>query len=749
MSSRPNSGFRFHQRRLNSDDPISNIRAQIQNFSNAQITSSTAVDDLPRVRIGDTPYFLEAHLHNRRPRTSWVWLHGIPIVQCSSMETFWSCNHCDAVNSVQLYSAATTSTARRHLKRKHLIKKIKGVDDDGEAEEDEDEDNTQGKVDEMFGRPAKRQKSTSSRITESLYDRFRAALLAWIVNYQIAFIAIQNSFFRDLVDALCPSLVEYVPCGNTIRTWIMQEYIMQKAKMKTRLKEDPLGKIHISFDLWTSPNSMALMAVVAHYCSRDYRSQTKLLGLRRLHGEHSGENQADLLIEIIKEYEITDRLGWFVTDNASNNNTAMDQVLRTLLPDLTPEQRGERRLRCWGHILNLAAKAFLYGKNPENFDEEVLINRTLAREQEELQAWRRRGPIGKLHNVVVFIRRSPQRLDIFRELADAGDDFAELKMVQDNATRWNSAYDMIDRALKKRANVERFIESSIYEVNKNKIVPVEDRLTKGDWLTLEETHSILEPFYSQTQRLQSKREDGTHGSAWEAYISCEFLLKHILDKRQQYSVVQGEAESESRRHIRTSIENCWAKLDDYYKLLDDLPVYMGALVLHPGYKLAFIEKIWAGKRIWLENARKSVKRLWETGWKGRHSAFEPNTPPDESTNALIDATLSHEKEADPFEIFMNPPNLYTTQSVTIDEYKKYLEIPAKKTNEPLAWWRERYTQWPSLTTMACDLISIPLMSAECERVFSAAGYLITSRRNHMKEDIIEATTCLRAWQRCT
>jgi hypothetical protein len=45
--------------------------------------------------------------------------------------------------------------------------------------------------------------------------------------------------------------------------------------------------------------------------------------------------------------------------------------------------------------------------------------------------------------------------------------------------------------------------------------------------------------------------------------------------------------------------------------------------------------------------------------------------------------------------------------------------------------------------MACDLLSISLMNAECERIFSAAGYLITTRRNHIKEDIIEATINLR------
>jgi hAT family C-terminal dimerisation region len=47
--------------------------------------------------------------------------------------------------------------------------------------------------------------------------------------------------------------------------------------------------------------------------------------------------------------------------------------------------------------------------------------------------------------------------------------------------------------------------------------------------------------------------------------------------------------------------------------------------------------------------------------------------------------------------------------------------------------------------MALDLFSIdPMMSAECERVFSSAKNLIT---DHWNKDIIEACTLLRHWFR--
>jgi hypothetical protein len=47
--------------------------------------------------------------------------------------------------------------------------------------------------------------------------------------------------------------------------------------------------------------------------------------------------------------------------------------------------------------------------------------------------------------------------------------------------------------------------------------------------------------------------------------------------------------------------------------------------------------------------------------------------------------------------------------------------------------------------MAFDLLSIPLMSAECERIFFFTKRFIPSDRNRLKDDIIEAISCLKHW----
>jgi hypothetical protein len=68
-------------------------------------------------------------------------------------------------------------------------------------------------------------------------------------------------------------------------------------------------------------------------------------------------------------------------------------------------------------------------------------------------------------------------------------------------------------------------------------------------------------------------------------------------------------------------------------------------------------------------------------------------------------------------------------------------VPCEK---PLEWWGARREEYPRLSRLAFDLLSIPLMSAECERVFSAAKRFVTDERNKLREDILEAMIVLRA-----
>ena len=59
----------------------------------------------------------------------------------------------------------------------------------------------------------------------------------------------------------------------------------------------------------------------------------------------------------------------------------------------------------------------------------------------EIEQWRKQGPLGKLHNFVVYIQCSVQREQNFWDLS------YDLHLIRDNQTRWNSWFFMIERAL--------------------------------------------------------------------------------------------------------------------------------------------------------------------------------------------------------------------------------------------------------------------------------------------------------------
>ena len=85
-----------------------------------------------------------------------------------------------------------------------------------------------------------------------------------------------------------------------------------------------------------------------------------LIAIRQLKGPHTGENQAEIIIQVIQEFHLHKHVGYFVTDNASNNDTAIDIVVAYFFPNMPTKQRRARRLRCLGHVINLSAKAFLF-----------------------------------------------------------------------------------------------------------------------------------------------------------------------------------------------------------------------------------------------------------------------------------------------------------------------------------------------------------------------------------------------------
>jgi len=259
--------------------------------------------------------------------------------------------------------------------------------------------------------------------------------------------------------------------------------------------------------------------------------------MKRFKGRHTGENQAQRFWEVVETYHLHEKIGYFTLNNARNNDTAMRCIQSYIQNSGNPFDPLARRLRCFGHVINLVVKAFLWGDDLKAFEIEVSNYQTLEKEQEELHAWRKKGPRGKLHNLLVYNIRTPQRRDRFEEkVKQLYTDLSVATLIRGNETRWGGDYNSIIRAFDLPEGLEDFVSLAIQRnENGERAEGVEalkwDELLPQDWDTLTEIVNVLGPFQKSQLILQGRKH---HGQLQDIFPAMDELLSHLEERKMYY-----------------------------------------------------------------------------------------------------------------------------------------------------------------------------------------------------------------------
>ena len=412
-------------------------------FSPSNPSNPSNDDDFTLQEGGKTYLRGERMPVTKGKKRGWFWNHGEEIYCENDKQWFWLCSQCWNEKNFKAYKSTSTVHLKNHLESDHSITEMSSRADESNASTIVNTRTTDASEETQSEPPD--DNTVIKWTTRFTFKTLKQRLIQWIVVMHISFSQVENDWFRDFLAVFNTKLAALIPkSGNTVRVWIMQDFQRRRSDIEKQLKESR-SLIHLSYDLWTSPNHLALVAVIGHYVSSEYKVETTLLGLRRLKGPHSGENIAEAMVAVAKTYEIMDQIGYFVLDNAGSNDTCVSAMIEQLDIDDTKEHR---RLRCLGHILNLAAKAILFGENSEVFEKDVVTAAIFQDEKAALRHWRSKGALGKLHNAVAYIRVTPQRREDFlakaRERAKESELTIETETkdplipIQDNDTRWNS-----------------------------------------------------------------------------------------------------------------------------------------------------------------------------------------------------------------------------------------------------------------------------------------------------------------------
>lgn len=337
-------------------------------------------------------------------KTSNIRLHGTFLVERLKVTTksasppgftagkgFWVCNYCDTKGKGVVYSVERTGSAIKHLEKEHRI---------DVNERDENIDTAPEPAVPYQGSSKKRkhhvsvfdqQKQASQMakgpVVQDSYSLFKKLLLEWIVTCDIPFNGITSPSFAQLLDFFDPQkTLDFLPKSATsVMDWLIEVFEDNQEAIITEIASKSLSRVHLSSDMWTAPNQKAVLGVVTHYLDQYLQYHTRLFAMRRVTGRHDAKNIADTILQVIIEYNIEDRVGWHIMDNAAVNDKMLRILLRAQNPKLT-EQRAKQqaydfRGRCFGHIINLVVHAFLTGNLKQGFNQ---LNSTQPRVLVEL-----------------------------------------------------------------------------------------------------------------------------------------------------------------------------------------------------------------------------------------------------------------------------------------------------------------------------------------------------------------------------
>ncbi|KAK1917077.1 hypothetical protein P3342_001659 [Pyrenophora teres f. teres] len=526
------------------------------------------------------------------------------------------------------------------------------------------------------------------RINGFSKQRFRFAAVDWLVANNHPISEFETPAFRRLI-AIANPLAEAALWKNhkSVSQYVIRLFDWLRPRVIHELSQS-LSKIHISFNRWTTKGGKrGFLGIVAHYVNSDGKLRDLPIALPQLTGAHSGDRLAEVVLSILEQFSISERtLGYFVLDNASNNDTAVAAIAHEL--NFNPIHR---RLRCGPHTINLIGQRLLWGRDADSYNNEGVDE--LADEAAFIKEWRKHGPLGVLLDIVNYIH-TPQQYNLFkkaqrtayRELPhDADDKLTILQPIKPVVTRWNSYFDCFERAIKLAPAINAGYLRRLTGQNRPAAPQWmrSDGLTAADWAVVTDYIEVLRPLKECTKRFEGRGEY-SFGAIAEVIPTFEFLLTQ-LEARLYYDCVVHDAHDEAPEdHLPINLRAALLKANEYYAKLDDSPAYYAATILHPRYK-HYCDQAHCGR---------ITSRCRYQGLATRAPKKPSNI--DDAIDGIIDPTRGNTEE---------------------DEYEQWKREPiVGKGTDPIQYWFGLRDQYPNLSKMALTILSIPASSSALHSV---------------------------------
>ncbi|KAJ3004761.1 hypothetical protein NUW54_g4661 [Trametes sanguinea] len=612
---------------------------------------------------------------------------------------------------------------------------------------------------------------------------FTELLAEWIAACDQPFDAVEKPEFIKLLQFVHhrPTRLA-VPSATTIKRRISEmsdDYVQELILL---LKGLP-GKVSLSLDAWSSSNGYAFLAIVMHYVTNDWQlgtQSTTLIPLQESESasEHAigGENMADVVWRTMAMYGITDRVLAINCDNATSNDTLLAEIEHRCNEVGIPFSATNARMRCVPHTVHLSAIELLAtlgiikksdanqaASSRSNYQDSVTAptdreydNLAGAQGESEsdiaadaMSSDPHHNMLDALRKVIRAVRASPQRrqawlAEVKRSLATStttpatSDHEAPLMLILDVPTRWSSTHQMLRRALDYRYQIDSFVATN------RDLRSFE--MASDDWEAIEIVTQWLRLYRDATTEMSTTKQ----ATLSEVHTVFKGLQDHVR-------ACLRDLPSGAAPALRTGLLAAHQKLSDYYFIYNGSPFYTWASILDPRINYSnLVADSSDDPEMYdqLADRLEELKVYFKTNYcqsttstiAGPSTSTRPTgTPMTYSLSAPPSTPRRHASWPalpKPSPKKANFTARYDSRSSEGDlpeeELTTYLALRPKsfKTCNPLQWWSSHAREFPNLSRLARDILTIPGCAVAVERVFSGGRDTISLRRASLQPDTI-------------
>ncbi|KAJ4761783.1 Zinc finger BED domain-containing protein DAYSLEEPER [Rhynchospora pubera] len=527
-----------------------------------------------------------------------------------------------------------------------------------------------------------------------------------VIVHEYPFNCVSHHYLRVFLKELQPQFK--LVSRNTLRSDCLGIFEEER-----KLLYEELGKLNckmsFSTDLWTNHSGdRGFMALTCHYIDDSWKIRKRIINFAHLPSPHTGKHIAEAFFSMLVMWNLDKKAFSLVVDNASSNDACIRELLNGPMRDALPANGSVFHQRCGCHILNL------------------IVQDGISVVTDEIE---------KIRETMKYLRHSQARMERF-QLAASQVKVPFKKPAWDVPTRWNSTYLMLDLALQLRKSIERYAT-----LDKHYTIKIDDL----EWEALEALMDCLKVFYAATLKFSGSK-----------YPTLNYFFPEFCD----VFVSIKNMEKSDYPFIVLMAEKMMPKWERYWTSANTLLAI--ACVMDPRCKLTVVEYyfklIYPDNYEWyMQNLNACINALFKEYLEAYSTSLQSQTDSSSGTQSQSQRsqTCGASSSGTVNNIRAGLKSLLAEKKTTEpvkSELEQYLSEPLDATAleeefDILVWWKLKVHTYPVLARLTRDILAVPASTVASESTFSTSGRTLSTVRNSLSDESIEALICAQDWLR--